>query len=427
MSDKKKTGTVSRAAYAVVVLLTVFAVISIFGGVRNAARYSQDFQYDAARALMKGVDPYELSELCHRDPPAEGWYEGIEKTGLKPFYDYYESIDAPQKMEANQFPSLLYLLEPLAALPFSAARICWLILNLLFTAAVIFLLGKTFLREAEPLEFALLSTLMIAGTPWRNQLGVGQHTIFSFAFFLLAVWLSDLGGIVIVSGHDSRGVADVGRLKTLAGLALAVSYFKYTLTAPLALYFVYKRRWRELIVSVLPHIAGTAAAAFVLKEPFSAMLIKPLKVAMALSGEGSLDVGAFLGGGKPAMAASLALMVLMVVFAIAFPGGRDEVFFSTVLLLSLIFTYHRTYDFFVLVAAYGGVRRLAEARGGKTGNALKVYYCALILVLFFVLRLFHESLGAITSAAVIYYLFTVIFIFLGLRKNGQALYHNSGI
>ncbi len=416
MRDKKKTGAVSRAAFVSVVLLTVLAVISIFGGIRNGYRYSQDFQYDAARALMKGVDPYELSELCREEPPGDGWYEGIRQAGLEPFYEYYESIDAPQRMEANQFPSLLYLLEPVAALPFNVARVCWLILNLLFTAAIIFLLGKTFLREAEPWVFALLSALMIAGTPWRNQLGVGQHTLFSFAFFLLAVWLSDLAGIVLVSGGDRYASADTRKLKALAGLALAVSYFKYTLTAPLALYFVYKRRWKELIISVIPHVVGTLAAAFVLGEPVTAMVIKPLKVAMALSGEGSLDVGAFLGGGRAAMVASLALMLIMVIFAFIFPRGRDEVFFSIVLLLSLIFTYHRTYDFFVLVAVYGGIRELKQACEGKAGRAIGLFYGALLLIIFFGLRLFHESPASVTAAAAIYYVFTLVFIILGMRK-----------
>ena len=57
----------------------------------------------------------------------------------------------------------------------------------------------------------------------------------------------------------------------------------------------------------------------------------------------------------------MALMLIMVIFAFIFPKGRDGVFFSIVLLLSLIFTYHRTYDFFVLVAVYGGIRELKHA------------------------------------------------------------------
>ena len=73
MRGKEKTGAVSRAAFVAVVLLTVLAVISIFGGIRNAVRFSQDFQYDAARALMMGADPYELSELSHEEPPGEAW------------------------------------------------------------------------------------------------------------------------------------------------------------------------------------------------------------------------------------------------------------------------------------------------------------------------------------------------------------------
>ncbi|MBO6137034.1 MAG: DUF2029 domain-containing protein [Lachnospiraceae bacterium] len=416
MSDKKKTGTVNRAAFLVLLLLTVLAVISIFAGIRNAARYSQDFQYDAARALMKGVDPYVLSELSREKPLPDAWYEGIKRAGLEPFYEYYESIDAPQKMEANQFPSLLYLLEPVAVMPFKAARICWLILNLLFTAAIIFLLRKTFLKNTDKKMFAVLSCLMIAGTPWRNQLGVGQHTLFSFAFFLLAVWLSELSGIVLISGDGRNAGRDCTRLRVISGLVLAVSYFKYTLTAPLALYFVYKRRWKELIISVIPHIAGTAAAALSLGEPVLQMIIKPLKVSMALSGEGSLDIGAMLGGGRAAMIASLAVMLVLVILAFVFPDGRDEIFFSAVLLLGLVFTYHRTYDFFVLIAVYGGVNAAGLIKENSSGRILKGLYALLLLYIFFGLRFFHESPASVMAAAFFYYAFTLFFLLSGLRK-----------
>lgn len=415
MSDTGKNNAVSRAALIMVVLLTVLAVISGIGAVRNALRYSQDFQYDAARALMRGVDPYEMSFLS-RNGVSDEWNEGVRRAGLEPFYEYFESIDAPQKMEANQFPSLLYLLEPFAALPFKAARVCWTICNLLFSAAIIFLLKKTFLRAVDDRVFTLLSLVMLSGTPWRNQVGVGQHTLFSFAFFLLAVWLSELAEIVIVSGDERYAKGDTRKLTALSGLALCVSYFKYTLTVPLALYFVYKRRWRELVISVIPHIIGTAAAAFALGTPVIDMIIKPLKVSMALSGEGSLDIGAMLGGGSKAVIASLIIMLFMTVLSMVFPQGEDEIFFSIVLMLSLIFTYHRTYDFFVLTAQFGGVSAIAGLSKKPLRTALYVFYAVLIMVIFFGLRVFHESYGAVIAAAVIYYCFIVFFTAAGFKK-----------
>ena len=265
---------------------------------------------------------------------------------------------------------------------------------------------------------------MLAGTPWRNQIGVGQHTLFSFFFFLLAVWLSELSGVVLVTpGAEGAGGVDFSagdrrKLRTVSGLCFAVAYFKYTLTAPLALYFVYKRKWKELIVSVIPHIIGTFAAAFVLGEPVKNMLIKPLRVSMALSGEGSLDIGAFMGGGRAAMIMSLAIMVFLLVLSFIFPQGRDEIFFSIVLLFSLILTYHRTYDFFVLVAVFSGIRALTENLSGGLKNGIYVFYAALIFIIFFGLRIFHESPAAICAAAVVYYIFTAAFTVMGFRKYG---------
>ena len=72
---------------------------------------------------------------------------------------------------------------------------------------------------------------MISGTPYRNQLGVGQHTLFSFMFFLIAVYACQK--------NEER--KDPKKFKLSIAVPLAVSYFKYTLTAPLALYFLYKK------------------------------------------------------------------------------------------------------------------------------------------------------------------------------------------
>jgi len=161
---------------ALLYILTVLAVVSVVQGVKNALLFSQDFQYDAALALRCGINPYE--ESLHPT--------GILQTGpTADFYDFFEERGIPQKMEANQFPSLLMLLYPMTLLPYSTARVLWLILNLLFTLLSVILLRKTFCRDMDRDVFSILMLLMVAGTPWRNQLGVGQHTLFSFFFFLL--------------------------------------------------------------------------------------------------------------------------------------------------------------------------------------------------------------------------------------------------
>lgn len=305
---------------AVYIILILLAVVSVIQGAKNALYYSQDFQYDAALALRCGINPYEVSlsetGIMSQGPVAE-------------FYRVFEEAGAPQKMEANQFPSLLMLLFPMTFLPYRAARVLWLILNLLFTAGICLLLRKTFLKDMQKDVFNMMMLLMLAGTPFRNQLGVGQHTLFSFFFFLLAVYLSER------------------EKKVSSGLALAVSYFKYTLTAPLAVYFLYKRRFKEFIISLIPHVILTAVGAAMLGKGFIDMIREPLKVSSLLAGEGSIDIGALSEGASISPVFTGIIMLGLVVMAFILPENEDDRFFSLLILLSLIMTYHRIYDFFV--------------------------------------------------------------------------------
>lgn len=361
-----------------IVLAAVFgllAAVSVFQGCRNGAAYSQDFQWDAAKALTLGINPYT---------------ESLNPSGILDTLGYEEYY---KQMEANQFPSLLFLLIPYTLLPPLAARYAWLASNLVFTALLLLLLKKTFLKEMDCRTFVLLSLLMIAGTPWRNQIGVGQHTIFSFLFFLLAVWLSEKKKTV------------------LSALSLAVCYFKYTLTVPLALYFVYKRKWKELVISVSVHIVLTVAAAWWLGEGFLSMILQPLKVSGALSGEGSMDLGALLGGGPAAFVLAGIVMAGLFVMALLLPQEEDRLFISVLLLWSLIVTYHRSYDFFVMILPFCYFYGLPQKKQWETA-----VYTVLVLAVFFVLRLFSESPASLACVGAFYYLVTFALTGQGIRR-----------
>ena len=379
--------------------LSLLAALSVYQGIANARMYSQDFQWDAARALMLGIDPYRES-LSPSGALATG--------NLPEFYGYYESIDAPQKMEANQFPSLLMLLYPWALLPPDAARLVWLITNLLFTAGILVLLRFTFLKDCDRYWFVVLALLMLAGTPYRNQLGVGQHTLFSLFFFLLAVWLAD-------RKHGSIPSA----------LCLAVGVFKYTLTAPLALWFVYRRKWKELGIAVLIHVALTGVAAFWLQEPFADMILMPLKVSSALASEGGLDFGALFGGSPVAFVLAALLFVFLFVLALLTKQEDGNALMSVLMLWSLVMLYHRTYDFFPLILVAGMFTRDTKETYGKD-KILQVGFVILLLLVFFVLRLFHESTASRIAVGALYYAYTVYATVRLIKHTGFGKHETTG-
>lgn len=383
---------------AVMAALVAAAALSLYQGLANALRYSQDFQWDAAKALCKGLDPYELSmhpDKALEDPDLAGFYAMFTDRGLK------------QKMEANQFPSLLLLLFPMTLLRPQAAKVVWCILNLVFTAGSALLLKRTFFREVPKTVYAAAILLTIAGTPYRNQLGVGQHTLFAFFFFMAALWLD--------MKEDMKARVRV----SLTALCLFVSFFKYTLTGPLALYFVYRKRYRELVAAALGHIVLTALAALYLDKSFVYMIKGPLEVASRLVAEGGIDLGVVIPS-PYVYGAALAILITVLVIILRMGEGCGPYVFAMLVLWSLVIFYHRTYDFFVLSAVPAMFYAKGMKKAGYREGPFKVWYCILIALTYFGLRIFDENTASKIITAVVYYTFTTAVTYIAAKYGKEG-------
>lgn len=380
----KQTKLVNNKVVRMLLLavLALFALVSLYKGCCNAIELSQDFQWDAAKAFSMKMNPYIMS--LHPG-------EGLDTKGLKEFYDLFEAANAPQKMEANQFPSLLMLLLPFTVFDPLAARYLWLACNLLFTAGIILLLRKTFLSKLDNYYFVVLMLLMLAGTPYRNQLGVGQHTLFSFFFFLLAVYLGEKEGYIP---------------KILEVICLTICCFKYTLTAPLLLYYIYRKRIAPVAATAVIHVGLTAVSAMWLNASFTDMIAEPLKVAGKLASEGGLDFGALFSGSAFAFVLAGLVGIGLLIVCIMLPKGNDGLVISLLILWSLIMTYHRTYDFFVLAACAGMFTD--DYQTEKSQNMGIMFYEVLLVLVFFVLRVFSENTASRIAIGTIYYAFTIL-------------------
>ena len=364
--------------YAVIALLAAMALVSLIQGVRNAAGASQDFQWDAAKAFTMRINPYD---------------ESLHPSGVLDAYGFDEVY---LQMEANQFPSLLMLLIPYTFLDPLPARYAWIVSNLLFTAGIILLLRKTFLKKADRDVFIAFMLFMIAGTPYRNQLGVGQHSLFALFFFLLAVWFDE---------REDKKEQEEGRksytLIAATVFCLFVCYFKYTLTVPLCLYFIYRKKYMQIVVSALMHVVLTVVSAWWLNDSIPNMIIKPLQVAGALASEGCIDFGVVFRGSVLAYAAAFAVMAVLFVMAVKLPPDRELDYISVLTLWSLIITYHRIYDFFLMIIV------LAYFISRERSIYYKAGYAAALISVFFVLRIFSESPGSKLVTGILYYAFTV--------------------
>lgn len=297
----------------ITICVFLYGAVSVFMGVYRGFTGSMDFQWDSAKVLALRINPFEASMN-----PDKNIEQILINTGYGP-------------LEANQFPSLLWLLYPFTLFTPHTANILWAICNVFFAALFLYGLRKTFLSDLKPLEFCFTAAVFLSGTPLRNCLAMGQHTLFSMAFLVLAIW----------AAQEEK--------HTLAGILLSISYFKYVLIVPIALYFLYKRWWKELVISVIPHILLTAFSAWWLDTSFLAMILQPLEISAQLADQGAIDLARWIGNSSAAMLIAVVLGLLLAVLVLLIPKGCDREVITLLMLVSLVLMYHRFYDFFILV------------------------------------------------------------------------------
>jgi hypothetical protein len=305
--------------------LLILAGVSLIQGAGNALSVngSQDFQWDAARLLLQGNNPYYFN------------LHGI----LAP-----TDLHMPDHLAANQFPSLLLLLWPYAILPWDIAKMAWLSSNLVFTLIILYALSYQRFSKYSTMSVLTITGLLIASLPWRNTIGNGQHTLFSLAFFLLSILLLERNR------------------PYWAGIALIISAFKYTLIFPLAIYFLYRRAYKVLIIAVLMHILCHLSISIWLNENPLSLIWQPLLVSSQLTSSGYIDLFALAGNlGIPARYPgfiAVAMLVTVFIVSIRLPllkieniseSEQEAMFICLLTFLTLLITYHRVYDFVILI------------------------------------------------------------------------------
>ena len=163
------------------------------------------------------------------------------------------------------------------------------------------------------------------------------------------------------------------------------------------------------MISAGMHVVLTAVSAVWLKDNFINMIVKPLKVSSALAAEGGLDLGALLKGSSLAYVLALLIMAGLFIMAVRLSGESNAntgdrtggTFISVLILWSLIITYHRTYDFFVMVTV------LAFFTARQRSIWFKAGYAVTLAAVFFMLRVFSESDASRIVTGAVYYLFTI--------------------
>jgi hypothetical protein len=303
-----------------VLLLVAIAITSALRGILHAVEHSEDFGITLKVLEVLAVEnPYERYFLRDR--------EWVADTALEPLN--------PNPPIPSQAPSAILLLWPYGLLPWPAAKLAWMLSNLFFTAGIITLGCRRLLPGRSVWLYAVLASLFVIGSPWRNVMTNGQHLLAGMFFFLLALELAE----------RDRGL--------LAGFALAASFVKYSTTLLLLPYLVFRRQWMPIVVAFLLHGAMTLAAAWRLDEnPFTLVLRSVRPAGMENGFDGFVDVFAVthLLGLPAALAGAVSAALLLFALWLALSRRADDEFFLAALcILSTVLVYHRHYDLIILL------------------------------------------------------------------------------
>ncbi len=277
---------------------------------------SGDFQWSPSRLVLDRENPYKI------------YLDLVARDALR-------SEESPFILNQHaDYPASTYvLLWPYAAFDSPVAKNLWLVSNLLLTA--VFLIGIFHLSGMEVRSTRLwLIVLFVSCTPFRAALGNGQHGFFSLAFVVLAVIFAR-------------------RNRVLSGLFLALSWLKFTLTLPLSLFFVVRRRFDILAVALVSQLFLWFLASWWIGSPTPSVVADYVEALSKFPVTGDIDTfGVLVKLGLPAESlAPYAMFVLFILTGIIALGMRDDedlLILSFLAIASCIVLVHHEYDNIVL-------------------------------------------------------------------------------
>ncbi len=299
-------------------LALVFLVLGAVSGAQgfvNAVKPagSQDFQWSPSRYLLRHENPYQLY-LAHRAGELKD----------NPF---------PLSQVPNYPASALVFLWPLAAIDLDIAKWLWATANMLLGIGCVALVARMIGMNA--VAAVGLVGLFFMSTPVRNTIGNGQQGLFSLFFFLLAVHFQ------------------IGKRTPLAALCLAACWLKYTVTFPLTLIFI-RREWRTtLVIAIAVHIGLALFLSQWIGENALTLFLGPLMVSETGVDSTMFDTIAMANyfGVKSRLVGLTAGVAILFAgsWAIAKSKSRLAADLALLSLVSLVWSHHAAYDYFILI------------------------------------------------------------------------------
>lgn len=181
--------------------------------------HSEDFQWKPTRVLVQGENPY----ASYLSGEQKGWKADEEGVYFFPNY-----------------PITAYgFLLPLGMLDHDTATSIWSLVNIGAGLGCLVLLW-IISGKGRGYWWLIAGCLFFASTSVRDLISIGQHSIPVIFCLLAAVWASGRKWV------------------WLSGVFLALSWIKFTITVPLGVWFIWKKRWKEAAIALGIHLVTFA-------------------------------------------------------------------------------------------------------------------------------------------------------------------------
>ena len=336
------------------ILLYLFVLFSFASLIKNclkALNWSADFQWFPSTLLLKGINHYEY---------------------------FLKGGEAFLSQKGEYSHGLYVIFLPFASLEWELAKFFWMITNVFFVLAIPYMICRKF--DVSKNLTIIIMCIFATCSPTRTVINYGQQSLLIMFFFILP-FLYENKKSYFFSG---------------------ISFFKYNIGFILPIYFLVNKKFKYLILSIIPSVVAWIIYFSMTNSDPITNLFEPIKLVFGKNYSWGNDIYSItksfnIFNSFVSLAISLSLCTLTL---IKLSKINDKLLqLSLICLSSLILAPHANYDYIILLPL------LIYSLKNFQSNKLNFYF---IIFYFYINKILKHQLGFETGG--INYYDTILFI-----------------
>ena len=290
--------------------------------------------------MIQGRDPYEAFFAGEQPALPIAYWDGV-------VLERYPVAQPYLEITPSNTPAMLLLLSPLATLSWANAKLAFLCINiLLMLLTAILIVRRIPFADVKlaPIDELFIFLIYIDLSATRIAVENGQTTLLVFLLMLVAVLHAE---------RDWR----------ISGLALGLALSKYSLSLPIFLFLLLKKKFRILLFAVGVQLLGILGIAAITGTSPLTIVLENIQLFVRLFDQPGIHLSRWFEGVSNNVLVSM-LPVLMMTLAVFIPmyfwfrarpnlsNMQDVIDFHllTILFLwTMLVAYHRLYDTLILI------------------------------------------------------------------------------